>query len=117
MKKQIAEIQSDASRKIYGSIIARAWTDPAFRAALSADPGGTLAAQGVHMPEGTKVHVLHNTDKTFHLVIPPRPAAELDDEHLDNVAGGSTASTAGSAGTLGCPVSSASTAGSTGTAG
>jgi hypothetical protein len=34
------------------------------------------------------VTVVENTDKQFHLVLPPLPADELSDENLDAVAGG-----------------------------
>jgi hypothetical protein len=34
------------------------------------------------------VTVLENTDKQFHLVLPPEPSDELSDEALDGVAGG-----------------------------
>jgi len=34
------------------------------------------------------VTVVENTDKQFHLVLPPAPTDELSDEALDAVAGG-----------------------------
>jgi len=34
------------------------------------------------------VTVVENTDKQFHLVLPPVPSDELSDEALDAVAGG-----------------------------
>jgi hypothetical protein len=34
------------------------------------------------------VTVVENTDKLFHLVLPPVPSDELSDEALDAVAGG-----------------------------
>ena len=40
------------------------------------------------MPAGMAVTVLENTDKQFHLVLPPEPTDELPDEALDAVAGG-----------------------------
>ena len=40
------------------------------------------------MPAGMAVTVLENTDKQFHLVLPPVPTGELSDEALDRVAGG-----------------------------
>jgi hypothetical protein len=38
------------------------------------------------------VTVVENTDKQFHLVLPPVPTDELSDEALDAVAGGSSMS-------------------------
>jgi hypothetical protein len=69
-------------------IIAKALRDPAFKAALIANPAVTLKAEGVDMPAGMVVTVLENTDKHFHLVLPPVPSDELSDETLDAVAGG-----------------------------
>jgi hypothetical protein len=34
------------------------------------------------------VTVVENTDKHFHLVLPPVPSSELSEEALDGVAGG-----------------------------
>jgi len=40
------------------------------------------------VPDGMAVTVVENTDKQFHLVLPPVPSDELSDEALDAVAGG-----------------------------
>ena len=71
-----------------GKIIAKAWRDPAFKAALIANPAAALKAEGINVPAGMAVTVLENTDKQFHLVLPPVPSDELSDEALDGVAGG-----------------------------
>ena len=47
-----------------------------------------LKAEGIAVPAGMAVTVLENTDKQFHLVLPPVPTDELSDEALDAVAGG-----------------------------
>ena len=72
----------------FGKIIAKAWRDPAFKAALIANPAAALKAEGIEVPDGITVTVLENTDKQFHLVLPPVPTDELSDEALDRVAGG-----------------------------
>ena len=71
-----------------GKIIAKAWRDPAFKAELIANPAAALKAEGIDVPAGMAVTVLENTDKQFHLVLPPVPTDELSDEALDAVAGG-----------------------------
>ena len=71
-----------------GKIIAKAWHDPAFKAALIANPAAALKAEGIDVPAGMAVTVVENTDKHFHLVLPPVPSDELSDEALDGVAGG-----------------------------
>ncbi len=72
----------------FGKIIAKAWRDPAFKAELIANPAAALKAEGIDVPAGMAVTVLENTDKQFHLVLPPVPSDELSDEALDGVSGG-----------------------------
>jgi hypothetical protein len=72
----------------FGKIIAKAWRDPAFKAELIANPAAALKAEGIDVPAGMAVTVLENTDKQFHLVLPPVPTDGLSDEALDAVAGG-----------------------------
>ena len=72
----------------FAKIIAKAWRDPAFKAELIANPAATLKAEGINVPAGMTVTVVENTDKLFHLVLPPVPTDELSDEVLDAVAGG-----------------------------
>jgi len=73
----------------FGKIIAKAWRDPAFKVELIANPAAALKAEGIDVPAGMAVTVVENTDKLFHLVLPPVPSNELSDEALDAVAGGS----------------------------
>jgi len=73
---------------VFGKIIAKAWRDPAFKTALIANPAAALKAEGIDVPAGMAVTVVENTDKQFHLVLPPVPSDELSDETLDAVAGG-----------------------------
>ena len=72
-----------------GRIIAKAWTDEAFKARLIADPVTTLRANGVAVPAGVTVTVVEDSATHRHLVLPP-PAAEgeLSDEAVAGVAGG-----------------------------
>ena len=75
----------------FAKIIAKAWRDPAFKAELIANPAAALKAEGIDVPAGMTVTVVENTDKLFHLVLPPVPSDELSDEALDAVAGGGKA--------------------------
>jgi len=72
----------------FGKIVAKAWRDPSFKAELIANPVAALKAEGIDVPAGMTVTVVENTDKLFHLVLPPVPAGELSEEALDAVAGG-----------------------------
>lgn len=72
-----------------GKIIARAWSDAAFKQALLSDTGAVLRAEGFALPEGVEVVALENTDKVFNLVIPAAPAeGELSEVELESVSGG-----------------------------
>ena len=72
----------------FGKIITKAWRDPAFKAALIANPTAALKAEGMDMPAGVTVSVVENTDTHFYLVLPPAPTDELSEGDLAGVAGG-----------------------------
>ncbi len=71
-------------------VIARAWSDPDFRAQLLNDPKTVLAGYGVDLPAGLNLKIVENTADTIHIVLPAKPsqASELSDEDLQNLAGG-----------------------------
>ncbi|GAB1392788.1 hypothetical protein MASR1M60_09510 [Rhodocyclaceae bacterium] len=73
--------------KQYQQLIAKCWADEAFKQKLLADSSGTLAAQGIAVPQGVTVRVVENTAQEITLVIPARPT-ELSDEELSGMAGG-----------------------------
>ena len=51
-------------------------------------PAAALKAEGINVPAGMTVTVVENTDRQFHLVLPPSRADEMSDEALRAVAGG-----------------------------
>ncbi|MBK5966213.1 NHLP leader peptide family natural product precursor [Thiocystis minor] len=73
--------------KPYQQLIAKCWADEDFKQRLLADPAGTLAAEGMAVPEGVTVRVVENTAQAVTLVIPPRPT-DLADEALEGLGGG-----------------------------
>ena len=78
-----------ASGATYAKVVARAWSDPAFKADLIANPGATLAAAGVPVPPGVTIKVVENTDTVVHVVLPPAPAqSELSEDALEKVTAG-----------------------------
>src|SRR5262245_16660882 len=97
----IDRAQIDAFAKQWGQLVARAWTDDAFKARLLAEPGPTLAEQGFEMPLGIEVKIHESTATLVHLTLPPAPSEDLSDEQLDAVAGGGSVGSAGTARTLG----------------
>ena len=95
--------------------------DPEFRTRIETDSRGALEDAGlsINVP-GFDVQVSANTEDIFHVVMPANPNIALSDESMQQAVGGSTASsaaTAGSASTLGCFASCASSAGSASTLG
>ena len=54
---------------IGAAIVAKAWTEPAFKARLLEDASGTLAEQGYSGIEGSHIMVVENTDKVHNLVV------------------------------------------------
>lgn len=66
-------------RDLESRIVAKAWRDPAYRAALIADPRGTLQAElqsidpSIALPPALQVHVHEESANTYHLVLPRNP--------------------------------------------
>ncbi|MEA3394319.1 MAG: NHLP leader peptide family RiPP precursor [Pseudomonadota bacterium] len=81
--KQEAQIQK------LNQIIAKCWSDTAFKTKLLANPVEVFKAEGLSMPQGVELCVLENSAALSYLVIPARPA-ELTDEALDAAAGGAS---------------------------
>ncbi len=73
-------------------VIARAWTDAAYKAKLLSDPRAALAEAGVEIPEGVTVKVVENTADIQHLVLPVAPdnAKELSLDQVNRLAAGTT---------------------------
>jgi hypothetical protein len=69
-------------------VIAKAWADEDFKAALMANPKAALASQGIEVPEGLTLRVLENSEQVFNLVLPKQPDMALVGESLDESAAG-----------------------------
>ncbi len=71
-------------------VIARAWSDPDFKAKLLNDPKAAVASYGIDLPAGLNLKIVENTANTFHMVLPATPsqAGDLSDADLQNLAGG-----------------------------
>ena len=80
----VAPSRQDFEREV----IARAGSDPAFRAGLLADPRAAIKmAYGVDLPPSLELRVVEETPTVFYLVLPLH-SEELTDEQLAAVAGG-----------------------------
>jgi hypothetical protein len=70
------------------AILAKAWTDSAFKKALLADPAAAIKeAFGATVLPGVCLKAVEQTDNRVYITIPTRPST-LSDADLDNVAGG-----------------------------
>jgi hypothetical protein len=77
----------DAYSKTMAKVIAKAWTDPAYKKRLLKEPAKVVAAEGIKIPKGTKVHIHENSKKAMHIVLPARPDAALTADALNQMAG------------------------------
>ncbi|MGH2588327.1 MAG: nitrile hydratase subunit alpha [Dehalococcoidia bacterium] len=55
----------------YGQMIARAWTEPAFKERLLAEPATVAREQGLEIPEGTSLRAIEIAPRETYLVLPP----------------------------------------------
>jgi hypothetical protein len=75
------------SEKAWMKVVAKAWSDQAFKAQLLADPSAVLRENGIIPPNGITFKVLEDSATTVHLILQNRPE-ELSNEQLDKVAAG-----------------------------
>ena len=70
-------------QKVVAKIIAKAWSDEAFKKRLLAEPDKVLAEHGIEAPAGMEMKVVENTDKVSYFVLPTMPA-ELNDMMVED---------------------------------
>lgn len=71
-------------RSAYAKILAKAWTDEAFKQRLLASPRTVLEEHGIDAPEGIEFKVVEQTNSVIHLILPPRPVSgEITAEALE----------------------------------
>lgn len=82
-------MNAEQQSKLWGQIVAKAWSDETFKKRLLAEPAVVLKEHGVEVQPGYQVKIVEDTDTLLHLNLPPKPTAEeLSEEELANVAGG-----------------------------
>ena len=84
--------QQQEAMKRWGQVMARAWSDEAYKQRLLGEPAAVLAEAGLRMRPTLTVQVHEATPTQIHLILPPPPAGregdQLSDADLDRVAGG-----------------------------
>lgn len=66
----------------YSRLIAKAWTNEAFKRRFLANPAAVLKEEGLEVPYSVEVKVVEGTDSLLYLVLPPKPSEELSEEDL-----------------------------------
>ena len=75
-------------------------TDEALRQRIdSGDGGPLLEAVGLNLPDGVDARVVPAQEDVHYVIMPPDPSFMLRDQELEQVSGGSTVGTGGSAAT------------------
>ena len=65
------------------AIIARAWSDEAFKTKLKSDPASALREMGLPLSENIRMHVVEDTATDWYFYLPPSP--ELAGETVGSV--------------------------------
>jgi len=84
----MSQFDSSELHRGYAEAIRKAWTDPAFREKLLADPRGALLAEGVQVPADIVIKAVENTRDVINIVLPAKPSDALSDEALAAVSAG-----------------------------
>ena len=87
-KSNVTKEQREAFKKAWAKLVAKAWSDSAFREQLLKNPKGVLKEQGVEFPEGVDCKITENTDKIIYLNLPRKPEGNLSETELRDVAAG-----------------------------
>ena len=76
-------------RKEYAKVVAKAWSDPDYKAQLLSNPRTALAEVGFEVPADFEISVIENSPKKKYMVLPVQPAeGEISEEALAGIAGG-----------------------------
>lgn len=84
----MSQIDWSELNRAYAEATKKAWSDPAFRAKLLADPRAALLAEGVQVPADITINVVENTGNVINLVLPARPSEAMSEEALAAISAG-----------------------------
>ncbi len=92
--------------KLWGQLVAKAWSDDELRKRLVSDPMTVMEEHGLPVPPGVQVKIVENTEGVIYLPLAAKPSqAELSEEDLSQgVAGGQRRPIGGACGADTCSV-------------
>lgn len=73
--------------KIWPKIVAKTWTDPAFKKKLLIHPHEALAEYGIQIEPDYTIEIHENKQKSLHLTL-PAPNGALSEKQLENINAG-----------------------------
>ena len=76
----------DEFTKKWAKVVAKAWTDEAFKQKLLKNPEKTLKEMGLEFPKDMHVEIHEQTGKTIHFMLPQKPKGELSEIELKKFA-------------------------------
>ena len=81
----------EANKKLWAKIVAKAWSDEAYKAELLNNAEQVLKAEGAEIPEGVHVHVVEerkpSTVEEIYLYLPPvNQSITLEEEEMKKAA-------------------------------
>lgn len=78
-KNMVVQEQQETLRRV----IAKAWSDPIFKARLIEEPKTLLTEEGIKIPEDISIEVVENTAAKSYLTLPKYPPSSIvSDEEL-----------------------------------
>ena len=78
MDQNIQQVISE-QYKIWGKVIAQAWSDEDYKARLLTSPKAVLKEAGLNISDEIEVEVMQDTPKLSHVVLPVPPPKSVDD--------------------------------------
>ncbi len=84
--------KKDTFEKAWAKIVAKAWTDEAFKKKLLQNPEKVLKEMGIALPADVKLELHQQTEKKLHLILPAKPQGRLSEQELNHIAAGGSQS-------------------------
>jgi len=82
-------MQTQNYQEKLGGVFSRAWSDPAFKLRLKANPNEVLSEIGIDLPSDVSLEVVENTPTKTYLTLPLPPQYDhIGDEEITGPTGG-----------------------------